>query len=75
MTGWRGWLLLPALAAGAGAGRAVQSSHPDSCPLLDGVFLSVLRRVFGPGYHKELVSEVGRTALYNCTALCSARLS
>jgi len=28
------------------------------CPLLDGVFVSIMRRIFNPGYHKELLSEV-----------------
>ena len=34
------------------------SSQHGSCPLLDGVFVSVMRRIFNPGFHKELVSEV-----------------
>merc|ERR1719422_2445709 len=29
-----------------------------SCLILDGVFVSVMRRIFNPGFHKELVSEV-----------------
>merc|ERR1711990_410232 len=29
-----------------------------SCPLLDGVFVSIMRRILNPGYHKDLLSEV-----------------
>merc|ERR1711990_574313 len=29
-----------------------------SCPLLEGVFVSIMRRIFNPGYHKDLLSEV-----------------
>ena len=30
----------------------------EQCELLDGIFVSVMRRIFSPGYHKELLSEV-----------------
>ena len=40
------------------ANKSPSSSQHGSCPLLDGVFVSVMRRIFNPGFHKELVSEV-----------------
>merc|ERR1719145_68678 len=30
----------------------------DSCPFLDGVYVSVMRRIFNQGFHKQLLSEV-----------------
>lgn len=30
----------------------------DSCPFLDGVYVSVMRRILSPGFHKQLLSEV-----------------
>jgi len=30
----------------------------DSCPFLDGVYVSVMRRIINPGFHKKLLSEV-----------------
>ena len=29
-------------------------SEQASCPLLEGVFVSIMRRIFNPGYHKVL---------------------
>jgi hypothetical protein len=28
------------------------------CPLLSGVYVSVMRRIFNPGIHKQLLTEV-----------------
>lgn len=30
----------------------------ESCPFLDGVYVSVMRRIINPGFHKQLLSEV-----------------
>jgi len=30
----------------------------EKCPLLDGIYVSVMRRIFNPGFHKEILSEV-----------------
>ena len=56
-------LLLPLLGLGTRAEVSVGTTVAEretaaSCPLLDGVFVSVMRRIFNPGFHKELVSEV-----------------
>ena len=29
-------------------------SEQASCPLLEGVFVSIMRRIFNPGYHKVM---------------------
>ena len=29
-------------------------TYQASCPLLEGVFVSIMRRIFNPGYHKVL---------------------
>ena len=56
-------LLLPLLGLGTWGEVSVGTTVAEretaaSCPLLDGVFVSVMRRIFNPGFHKELVSEV-----------------
>jgi len=38
--------------------NTIPTQHQGTCPLLDGVFVSVMRRIFNPGFHKELLSEV-----------------
>ena len=30
-------------------------SEQASCPLLEGVFVSIMRRIFNPGYHKVMI--------------------
>ena len=30
-------------------------SDQASCPLLEGVFVSIMRRIFNPGYHKVMI--------------------
>jgi hypothetical protein len=30
----------------------------EKCPILDGIYVSVMRRIFNPGFHKEILSEV-----------------
>jgi hypothetical protein len=43
----------------AGQGKAVSSAKDgETCPFLDGVFVSVMRRIFSQGFHKQLLSEV-----------------
>ena len=43
----------------SGQGKTVAISKPgEHCPLLDGLFVSVMRRIFNPGFHKQLLSEV-----------------
>ena len=51
--------LAASLEAGAGA---VRIKNEQNCPLLDGVFVSIMRRIFNPGYHK--VNVVGQSRLY-----------
>lgn len=55
-------LLLPLLGLGTwgevSVGTMAERDTAATCPLLDGVFVSVMRRIFNPGFHKELVSEV-----------------
>ena len=42
-----------------GQGKAVSSAKDgETCPFLDGVFVSVMRRIFSQGFHKQLLSEV-----------------
>ena len=36
---------------------AVRIKSDQNCPLLDGVFVSIMRRIFNPGYHKVLLSS------------------
>ena len=31
------------------------ASDQASCPLLEGVFVSIMRRIFNPGYHKVIL--------------------
>ena len=31
-------------------------SDQASCPLLEGVFVSIMRRIFNPGYHKVILN-------------------
>ena len=33
---------------------SVRLRTDHNCPLLDGVFVSIMRRIFNPGYHKVL---------------------
>jgi len=43
----------------SGQGAAVSSTKAgETCPFLDGVFVSVMRRIFSQGFHKQLLSEV-----------------
>ena len=43
----------------SGQGKAVSAAKDEeACPLLDGVFVSVMRRIFSQGFHKQLLSEV-----------------
>lgn len=52
---------LSPLAASLEAG-AVRIKNEQNCPLLDGVFVSIMRRIFNPGYHK--VNVVRESRLY-----------
>ena len=52
-------LLLPDPQLAAGQGRAMSPAKDgETCPFLDGVFVSVMRRIFMQGFHKQLLSEV-----------------
>jgi len=51
-------LLLPVISVAAEVSIASLPAEVGSCPLLEGVFVSVMRRIFSPGFHKDLVSEV-----------------
>ena len=43
----------------SGQGAPVSSTKAgETCPFLDGVFVSVMRRIFSQGFHKQLLSEV-----------------
>ena len=43
----------------SGQSKAVSSAKDgETCPFLDGVFVSVMRRIFSQGFHKQLLSEV-----------------
>jgi len=43
-----------------GQGKSMMSRKKgeEACPFLDGVYVSVMRRIFNPGFHKQLLSEV-----------------
>jgi len=42
-----------------GQGKSVSIAKGDeNCPFLEGVFVSVMRRIFSQGFHKQLLSEV-----------------
>ena len=53
-------IILTLLMSGLCQGEVSMHSRvsSSSCPLLDGVFVSVMRRIFQPGFHKELLTEV-----------------
>jgi len=40
-----------------GQGKSVGVPTDDNCPILDGIHVSVLRRIFGAGFHKHILSE------------------
>jgi len=43
----------------SGQGKAVSTTKEgETCSFLDGVFVSVMRRIFSQGFHKQLLSEV-----------------
>jgi len=41
-----------------GQGKSVGALKNDNCPLLDGIYVSVMRRIFNPGIHKQILSEI-----------------
>ena len=45
-------LLLPVISVAAEVSIASLPAEVVSCPLLEGVFVSVMRRIFSPGFHK-----------------------
>ena len=45
-------LLLPVISVAAEVSIGTLPAEKGSCPLLDGVFVSVMRRIFSPGFHK-----------------------
>ena len=45
-------LLLPVISVAAEVSIASLPAEVGSCPLLEGVFVSVMRRIFSPGFHK-----------------------
>lgn len=45
-------LLLPVMAVLAEVSIGTLPAEKGSCDLLDGVFVSVMRRIFSPGFHK-----------------------
>ena len=45
-------LLLPVMLVGAEVSIGALPAEVGSCDLLDGVFVSVMRRIFSPGFHK-----------------------
>jgi len=52
-------LLLSTPESVSGQGKAVSSAKEgETCAFLDGVFVSVMRRIFSQGFHKQLLSEV-----------------
>jgi len=51
--------LLLGLQLVSGQGKVVSSAKAgETCPFLEGVFVSVMRRIFSQGFHKQLLSEV-----------------
>lgn len=53
------FLLMYVLYPVSGQGKAVSTSKEgETCSFLDGVFVSVMRRIFSQGFHKQLLSEV-----------------
>lgn len=40
-----------------GQGKSVGVPTDEKCPILDGIHVSVLRRIFGAGFHKHILSE------------------
>ena len=45
-------LLLPVISVAAEVSIASLPAEVGNCPLLEGVFVSVMRRIFSPGFHK-----------------------
>jgi len=41
-----------------GQGKSVGIPGDENCPLLSGVYVSVMRRIFKPGIHKQILSEI-----------------
>lgn len=39
-------------------GKTVGALKDDNCPLLSGIYVSVMRRIFNPGIHKQILSEI-----------------
>merc|ERR1719369_1439071 len=46
------------MTAGQGKSMMGRRRGEESCPFLDGVYVSVMRRIINPGFHKQLLSEV-----------------
>lgn len=53
-------LLLVATQNTHGQGKTMQPKQGSNqaCPLLGGVYVTVMRRIFNPGFHKQLLSEI-----------------
>ena len=47
-------LLLPVMLVGAEVSIGTLPAEVGSCDILDGVFVSVMRRIFSPGFHKVI---------------------
>jgi len=42
----------------SGQGKSVGIPTDDTCPTLSGIYVSVMRRIFNPGIHKQILSEI-----------------
>ena len=47
-------LLLPVMLVAAEVSIGTLPAEVGSCDILDGVFVSVMRRIFSPGFHKVI---------------------
>jgi len=57
MSGWILYCLLAHQVSGQGKSMS-QRKGSESCPALDGLYVSVMRRIINPGFHKQMLSEV-----------------